>query len=163
MLVKVYERGELLPGRPLAGFWIHAAFESPGTDYEEGRISLDDYVSEYPNAVYYIKVVGDCMEYSGIESEDLIVVDRSLHVRNGDIIVGVLNGMHIIACYIEHEGKRHLVPDNPKYPAHLINEFDDFSIEGVVPHTILNQRKQNHVRVNRLQQFLRIVRKGISA
>lgn len=163
MVVKVYRRGELQPGRPLAGFWIHAAFESPGTDYEEDRISLDKYVSDHPNAVYYVKVEGDCMEYSGIESGDLLVVDKSLNPRNGDIIVGVLNDSYVLACYIEFENKRYLMPDNPKYAPHLINEYDRFTIEGVVPHTILNQRKQNDVRANRLQQLLRIMRTRISA
>ncbi|WP_114937565.1 LexA family protein [Mucilaginibacter endophyticus] len=163
MVVKVYRRGEIGEGRPLAGFWLHAAFESPGTDYEEDRISLDDYVSDYPHAVYYVKVIGDCMEYSGIESHDLLVVDRHLTPVNGDVIVGVLNGNHIIACYIEFEGKWFLMPDNPKYNPHLINEFDQFTIEGVIPHSILNQRRQNSVRVNRLQQLLRILRAGIPA
>lgn len=163
MVVKIYQRGETDAGRPLAGFWIHAAFESPGADYEEDRISLDNYVTDYPHAVYYVKVVGDCMEYSGIESHDLLVVDRSLNARNGDVIIGVLNGMHIIAVYIELEGKKYLVPDNPKYNPHLINEFDNFTIEGVVPHSILNQRRQNDVRANRLQQFLRLLRAGLSA
>ncbi|MBL4675833.1 MAG: hypothetical protein JKY70_06465 [Mucilaginibacter sp.] len=155
--------GEISPGRPLAGFWIHAAFESPGTDYEEDRISLDDYVSEHPNAVYYIKVDGDCLEYSGIESGDLLVVDKSLSPRNGDVIIGVLNDSHILACYIEFENKKYLMPDNPKYAPHLINEYDRFTIEGVIPHTVLNQRRQNPVRVDRLQQLLRLLRTRISA
>ena len=163
MVVKVYRRGELTAGRPLAGFWIHAAFESPGTDYEEDRISLDEYVTDYPHAVYYIRVVGDCMEYSGIESYDLLVVDKSLTATNGDIILGTLNGEHILACYIEFENKRYLMPDNPKYAPHLINEFDVFTVEGVIPHTVLNQRRQNAVRVDRLQQLLRILRTRISA
>jgi DNA polymerase V len=160
-VVKVYERGELT--RPLAGFWIHAAFESPGTDYEQDRISIDDYVSKHPSAAYYIKVVGDCMEYSGIESYDMLVVDRSLTAVNGDIILGTLNDVHVLACYIEFDGKRYLMPDNPKYTPHQINEFDKFTIEGVIPHTLLNQRRQNHVRVNRLQQLLRVMRASLSA
>ncbi|TWR25252.1 LexA family transcriptional regulator [Mucilaginibacter pallidiroseus] len=163
MVIKVYRRGELSASRPLAGFWLHAAFESPGTDYEEDRISLDNYVSKYPAAVYYVKVVGDCMEYSGIESEDLLVVDKSLTPQNGDVIVGVLNDQYILACYVEFEGKMYLMPDNPKYQPHQINEYDRFTIEGVIPHSILNQRRQNSVRVNRLQQLLRIVRARISA
>lgn len=160
-VVKGYSRGKLK--RPLAGFWIHAAFESPGADYEEDRISLDDYVSEHPHAVYYVRVVGDCMEYSGIETDDILVVDKSLTAVNGDVIIGVLNGMHIIACYIEFEGRKYLVPDNPKYEPYKLNDFDEFTLEGVVPHTVLNQRKQNHVRIDRLQQLLRVMRKGLSA
>lgn len=163
MVVKVYRRGELTAGRPLAGFWIHAAFESPGSDYEEGPITLDEYVGKHPKAVYYIRVIGDCMEYSGIESYDMLVVDRSLTAVNGDIIIGTLNGAHILACYIEFDNKIYLMPDNPKYAPHIINEFDVFTIEGVIPHTVLNQRRQNAVRVDRLQQLLRVLRARISA
>jgi DNA polymerase V len=163
MVVKVYKQGELTAGRPLAGFWVHAAFESPGTDHEEDRISLDNYVSQHPNAVYYIKVDGDCLEYSGIESGDLLVVDKSLKPQNGDVIIGVLNDEYVLACYLEFENKKYLMPDNPKYQPHLINEYDRFTIEGVIPHTILNQRRQNHVRVDRLQQLLRVMRTRVSA
>lgn len=163
MVVKVYQRGELSGDRPLAGFWIHAAFESPGTDYEEDRISLDNYVTNHPEAVYYIRVTGGCMEYSGIENDDILVVDKSLIPKNGDVIICVLNGQHIIACNIEFEGKRYLMPDNPAYAPHLVNEFDNFIIEGVVPYTLLDQRKQNNVRINRLQQLLRVMRKSVSA
>ncbi len=163
-IFKPVEPGE---GRPLAGFCIHAGFESPGTDYEEERISLDEYVSKYPTAVYYIKVKGDCMEGSGIFEDDLLVVDRSLNktVQSGDIIVGVLDGEFILAVYVQNNGKQYLVTDNPRkdYPPYEINEFTSFQIEGVVPHSILNQKNRKHVRANRLQQLLRQLRAGVSA
>lgn len=161
MVVRAYKKGELK--RPLAGFWIHAAFESPGADYEEDRISLDEYVSNHPHATFYVRVTGDCMQYSGIETGDLLVVDRSLKPINGDVIVAVLNGQHVLACYIDFNGKKYLMPDNPEYPPHQVNEFDQLSIEGVVPHTILNQRNHNHVRVNRLQQLLCVLRESVPA
>lgn len=148
---------------PLAGWVIHAAFESPGTDYEEDRISLDEYVTNHPEAAFYIRVTGDCMTGSGINDGDLLVVDRSLTPVSGDVIIGVLNGEHIIACYTEHGGKNYLVPDNPAYEPIQIEEFTAFNIEGVVSHTLLNQRRQANVRANRLQQFLRELRKGIPA
>ena len=88
-VVREYEPGELKIA--LAGWVIHAGFESPATDYEENRISLDAYVSNYPNAVIYIKVTGNCMQYSGIEEGDLLIVDRSLSPQSGDVIIGVLN------------------------------------------------------------------------
>jgi len=160
-VVREYEPGELKIA--LAGWVIHAGFESPATDYEENRISLDVYVSNYPSAVFYIKVTGNCMQYSGIEEGDLLIVDRSLSPQSGDVIIGVLNNEHILACYIVEGAKRYLVPDNPTYRPYLINELDVFTFEGVVAHSLLNQRNQNHVRTHRLQQLLRIMRKGISA
>jgi DNA polymerase V len=149
--------------RPLAGWVIHAAFESPGTDYEEDRISLDEYVTRQPEAVFYIRVTGDCMTGSGINDGDLLIVDRSLVPLNGDVIIGVLNGEHIIACYIEVADKRYLVPDNTAYDPVKIEQYTSFTIEGVVPHTLLNQRNQANVRANRLQQFLCELRTGVPA
>ncbi|MET3979762.1 DNA polymerase V [Mucilaginibacter sp. UYP25] len=148
--------------RPLAGWVIHAAFESPATDYEEDRISLDQYVSTHPEAVFYIRVTGDCMIGSGINDGDLLVVDRSIKPLTGDVIIGVLNGEHIITCYVEYNGANYLVPDNPAYEVIKVEEFTTFTIEGVVPHTLLNQRKQAYVRANRLQQLLCKLRTGIS-
>jgi DNA polymerase V len=149
--------------RPLAGWVIHAAFESPATDYEEDRISLDEYVTDYPEAVFYIRVTGNCMIGSGINDGDLLIVDRSLKPLNGDVIIGVLNGEHIIACYIEYNDSKYLVPDNTAYEPIKVHEYTSFTIEGVVPHTLLNQRKQSNVRANRLQQFLRELRKSVPA
>jgi DNA polymerase V len=158
MKVPGYKRftvDRLHPGsRPLAGWVIHAAFESPATDYEEDRISLDAYVSHHPEAVFYIRVTGDCMTGSGINDGDLLIVDRSLSPLKGDIIIGVLNGEHVIACFMECNGRNYLVPDNPFYAPVKIEQYTSLTIEGVVPHTLLNQRNQAHVRANRLQQFL---------
>lgn len=147
---------------PLAGWVIHAAFESPATDYEEDRISLDEYVTRHPEAAFYIRVTGNCMIGSGINDGDLLIVDRSLVPISGDIVIGVLNGEHIIACYLEHTGMKYLVPDNPQYEPVKIEQYTEFNIEGVVPHTLLNQRRQANVRANRLQQFLCELRKSVS-
>lgn len=147
---------------PLAGWVIHAAFESPATDYEEERISLDEFVTRHPEAAFYIKVTGNCMIGSGINDGDLLIVDRSLIPISGDIVIGVLNGDHIIACYLEYNGLKYLVPDNPQYDPVKIEQYTEFNIEGVVPHTLLNQRRQANVRANRLQQFLCELRKSVS-
>jgi DNA polymerase V len=149
--------------RPLAGWVIHAAFESPATDYEEDRISLDEYVSNHSEAVFYIRVNGDCMVGSGINDGDLLVVDKSLKPVSGDVIIGVLNGEHIITCFVEYNGTNYLVCDNPTYEPFKIEEFTSFTIEGVVPHTLLNQRKNTNVRANRLQQFLCELRTSVPA
>ncbi|RZK33216.1 MAG: translesion error-prone DNA polymerase V autoproteolytic subunit [Hymenobacter sp.] len=139
----------------LASGTVHAGFESPAADYEEERINLNEYVSNYPNATFYIKVEGDCMNGSGIYSGDLLVVDRSLAVKEGDIIVAALDGDFVLRIYIKKDSKIILMPDNPNYDPIIISEFMKFEVWGVVPHTILNQIQQRNVRLDRLQQFLR--------
>ncbi|WP_262249743.1 LexA family protein [Parapedobacter soli] len=140
---------------PLFGERIHAGFESPATDYEEERIDLNDYVSSYPEATFYARVIGDCMVGSGIFDGDLLVVNRSLTPSNGDVVVGVLDGDFILRVYLKSGRDEYLMPDNPKYKPIKRTECTQFQIWGVVPHTILNQLNRKHVRADRLQQFLR--------
>jgi DNA polymerase V len=102
------------------------------------------------------------MSGSGIHDGDMLVIDRSLTPEDGDVIVGVLDGDHLIATYVVYEGKKYLVPDNPSYEEKQIHEGSTFTLEGVVPHTILDQRRQRNVRANRLQQLLCERRKGVS-
>lgn len=140
---------------PLFGERIHAGFESPATDYEEERIDLNDYVTDYPEATFYARVIGDCMTWSGIQDGDLLVVNRSMIPANGDVVVGVLDGEFILRVYIKYGRDEYLMPDNPKYRPIKRSESTLFEIWGVVPHTVLNQQRRKHVRIDRLQQLLR--------
>lgn len=155
MDVKLYMRESSGVLIPLFGERIHAGFESPATDYEEERIDLNDYVTSYPEATFYAKVTGDCMSGSGIFEGDLLVVNRSLKPCSGDVVVGVLDGEFILRCYLRVGRSEYLMPDNPKYRPIRRTEETYFEIWGVVPHTILNQQNRRHVRIDRLQQFLR--------
>ena len=157
MDVVIYQRQPSSQLIPLFGERIHAGFESPATDYEEERIDLNDYVTKYPEATFYARVIGNCMTGSGIYEGDLLVVNRSLVPANGDVVVGVLDGEFILRCYIHTGRKEYLMPDNPRYRPIERTEETQFDIWGVVPHTILNQQQRRHVRANRLQQLLRVL------
>lgn len=143
------------PGLPLAGFCVHAAFESPGTDYEEERVCLDDYVTKYRDATYYIRVKGDCMKNSGIHEDDLLVLNKKLRPIQGDVILGIIENDFVIGTFLEFNRRTYLAPDNPDYSPRWLNDFTGFQLEGVVSHTILDLRRQNYVRAYRLQQLLR--------
>ena len=94
------------------------------------------------------------MTGSGIFPNDLLVVDRSLKVTNGDVVVGVMNGDFILRTYFKKGLDEYLMPDNPKFSAIKRTQETEFTIWGVVPHTVLNQRKRKNVRIDRLQQLL---------
>src|SRR5690554_3226694 len=153
--VRVYKRGAGRFLLPLAGERIHAGFESPATDYEEDRIDLNDYVTDYPEATFYARVSGDCMTGSGIHDGDLLVVNRSMRPSNGDVVVGVLDGEFILRVYFSEKGQIYLLADNPDYQPIQITPETAFQVWGVVPHTVLDQNKRRHVRLDRLQQLLR--------
>ena len=151
----LYKRGEARNLIPLFCEKVHAGFESPAADYEEAKIDLNDYVSKYPEATFFAKVEGDCMIGSGIFPDDMLVVDRSLDEQNGDVVVGELNGEFVLRSYFRDGDRVFLMPDNAYYKPIELNETTTFSIWGVVPHTIYNQRRRNSARINRFEQFLR--------
>ncbi|SEK24672.1 LexA family protein [Parapedobacter koreensis] len=155
MDVVLYKRGRSRSLIPLFGERIHAGFESPATDYEEEKIDLNDYVTSYPEATFYAKVTGDCMEGSGIHDGDLLVVNRSLTPANGDVVVGVMDGDFILRAYLMHRNVEYLMPDNPAYRPIKRTETTQFTVWGVVQHTIHNQHRRKDVRADRLQQLLR--------
>ena len=140
---------------PLFAEKIHAGFESPAADYEEARIDLNDYVTKYPEATFFARVTGECMVGSGIFPDDLLVVDKSLTASSGDIVVGIIDNEFILRSYFKKGQKEYLMPDNDYFKPIERNDTTHFEIWGVVPHSILDQRRRNSARINRFEQLLR--------
>ena len=82
------------------------------------------------------------MEDGGIGDNDLLVVDKSLDVKHGDIVVAVLNGEFVVKRYLIINKTIHLRAENKSqnYPTIIINEEMDFEIWGIVTHTIHKNR-----------------------
>lgn len=81
---------------------------------------------------------------AGINEDDIVVVDRSLEPRKGDIVVGFINGDFTIKYFDDShkaDGYVELVPANKKYPHIKVTENDQFNLWGVVQYTIKNWHK----------------------
>lgn len=153
--LKLFERGEAENLIPLYAEAIHAGFESPAADYEEEKIDLNAYVSKYPAATFFARVTGECMVGSGIFPDDLLVVDRSLQPNSGDIVVGIIDNEFILRSYFKKGNKEYLMPDNKYFKPIERTETTQFEIWGVVPHSVLDQRRRNSSRINRFEQIIR--------
>ena len=116
------------------------------------KIDLNSYIAKYPNAVHYAKVVGECMISSGIFPGDLLMVDRSLTPDVGDIVVVLLNGEYLLRGYFKKENKEYLIADNPYHHTIQLKDVASYEIWGVVPLSVLNQRRRNNTRINRFEK-----------
>ncbi|MCD0489677.1 translesion error-prone DNA polymerase V autoproteolytic subunit [Pedobacter sp. MC2016-14] len=153
--ILMYQRSESNLLIPLVSTKIHAGFESPAADYEEEPIVLDAYLSKNPEAMFFARVAGDCMIGSGIFPNDLLAVDKSLNPTSGDVVVGIINNEFILRSYFCHEGKEYLMPDSNYYKPIERNSETEFQIWGVVPHTVLDQRRRKSERISRFEKRLR--------
>ncbi len=73
-------------------------FESPASDYRQLPLSLDELLVEHPSATFIGKASGESMQGVGIFDGDILVVDRHVTARDGDVIVANLNGKLSVSC-----------------------------------------------------------------
>ncbi|KAA3435993.1 LexA family protein [Rufibacter hautae] len=117
---------------PLFGSYVKAGFPSPAEDYAEERISLLKFLSGNPTATFYVLLDGDSMIDFHLFEGDLLVVDRSLEVRSGDIILANLDNEFTVKMLEISEFGVRLVPGNKKYAPITINDNLELLVWGVV-------------------------------
>ena len=123
---------------------LKAGFPSPAEDYSHETLDFNRDLIRNPEATFYGKVEGDSMIEAGICNNDIAVIDRSLEPRDGDVVVGYLNGEFTIK-YLDLRHKKdgyiELRPANKDFKPIRIDEVDDFEVWGVVVWTIKSWRK----------------------
>ena len=109
---------------------VAAGFPSPATDYCESRLDLNELCVKHPAATYFVRAQGDSMIDAGIFPGDVLVVDRSLTAKHGDIVIAALNG-ELTVKKLETKPALRLVPMNSKHSPVEIPEDTDIEIFGV--------------------------------
>ncbi|MFS1422820.1 LexA family protein [Shewanella sp. 10N.286.48.B5] len=120
-------------------------FESPAAEYRQLPLSLDELLIEHPSATFIGQASGDSMEKIGIFDKDILIVDRHVSVENHDVIVANYNGNFV--CKLIDTQRRLLLSANDLHQSVTIQEYDNFSVEGVVIRSIRCHR-QSPILVN---------------
>tara|TARA_B100000676_G_scaffold113760_2_gene113383 strand:- start:837 stop:1283 length:447 start_codon:yes stop_codon:yes gene_type:complete len=121
---------------------ISAGFPSPAEDYLDVDLNLHRYLVKNPASTFFIVAKGHSMEKAGIGNDDLLVVDKSLKVKNNDIVIAVVNGEFTVKRYIDLDEKICLRAETEisDYPDIEISDSVDFEIWGIVTYTIHSNR-----------------------
>lgn len=130
------------PQLPLIEFRVPAGFPSPAMDYIEERIDLAKQLAPHPLSTFYCYSEGDSMIDACIPPNSILVVDKSLTARSGDIVVAYINGGYTVK-YIKFEnGKCFLIPSNKKkkYPITEVSEEMEMIIWGVVTNVVIDTK-----------------------
>ncbi len=90
----------------------------------------------HPLATFYIRVIGDSMEPL-IQSGALIVVDRMLETKDGDIVIARIGAeLCVKRLRIKDDGAVWLHSENDNYRPIAISEDSEFEVWGRVRHAI---------------------------
>jgi DNA polymerase V len=114
---------------------VKAGFPSPAQDYVEKTLDLNDLCIKHPSATYFVRCDGDSMIDAGIHQDDVLVVDRALNAKHGDIIIASLSGSFTVKR-LETQPILQLVAMNPTYPDISFEPHEELEIFGVVTFVI---------------------------
>jgi DNA polymerase V len=117
---------------------ISAGWPSPADDFLDQSLDLHEHLIPKPAATFLARAQGDSMQGNGIFDGDLLIIDRSIKPRHGDVVVAAIDGE--FTCKILDLHGRQLNSANPSYPSIPFANVGELIIEGVVTHSIRNHR-----------------------
>ncbi|WP_288224673.1 LexA family transcriptional regulator [uncultured Prochlorococcus sp.] len=121
---------------PLLNDSVSAGFPSPADDYTEENIDLNEHLISNPFSTFFLRVKGESMINAGIKDKDLIIVDKSLIAKPGDIVIAMIDGEFTIKRLSIKNDELYLKAENHNYPDFSFKDHIDVQIWGVVIYSI---------------------------
>ena len=121
---------------PLLNDSVSAGFPSPADDYTEENIDLNEHLISNPFSTFFLRVKGESMINAGIRDKDLIIVDKSLIAKPGDIVIAMIDGEFTIKRLSIKNDELYLKAENHNYPDFSFKNHIDVQIWGVVIYSI---------------------------
>ena len=121
---------------PLLTDSVSAGFPSPADDYTEENIDLNEHLISNPFSTFFLRVKGDSMINAGIKDKDLIIVDKSLIAKPGNIVIAMIDGEFTIKRLSIKNDELYLKAENNNYPDFRFKNHIDVQIWGVVIYSI---------------------------
>ncbi len=115
---------------------ISAGFPSPAQDFIDVSIDLNKEFIKNPSSTFFGRVNGDSMKDLGIDSGDLLIIDKSLEPTNGRVAVCFIDGEFTMKKIKIEKNYCWLIPANKKYKPIKVTADNEFIVWGIVIHVI---------------------------
>lgn len=127
-------------GRSLALPWVEgsvpAGFPSPAADFAVKRQDLNELLITHPHATFFWRVSGHSMVDFGIFDGDILVCNRALQARHGDIVIAEVDGDFTVKQFCRVRGTVQLRAGNKTFAPIIFKDGQTLAICGVVTATI---------------------------
>lgn len=129
-----------LPGPRIPVAWVDgtvpAGFPSPAADFAVKRHDLNELLITHPAATFMWQARGLSMIDLGIADGNILVVNRALSPKHGDIVVAEIDGDFTVKQFWRRSGIVQLRAGNATFPPILFKDGQTMTICGVVTATI---------------------------
>jgi len=120
----------------MAGSAVKAGFPSPADDFVEQKIDLNVHLIQHPAATFFARVKGQSMVCAGIDEGDLLVVDRAVEPKSGNIAVCFVDGEFTIKRIKVDNECCYLVAECDGFQPIRVDSSNEFVVWGVVTYVI---------------------------
>jgi repressor LexA len=111
----------------------------------EGHVSLDTHSANVSKnqGTFALRVRGDSMIGAHILDGDIVILEQSKEVHNGDIVAALIDGETTLKRYVVDRGRPYLKAENSRYP-NLI-PARELKIQGVMVSLVRkHERRKKH-------------------
>ena len=111
----------------------------------EGHVSLDTHSANVSknHGTFALRVRGDSMIGAHILDGDIVILEQSKEVHNGDIVAALIDGETTLKRYVVDHGRPYLKAENSRYP-NLI-PARELKIQGVMVSLVRkHERRKKH-------------------
>ena len=134
--VKSFLAGGAAYNIPLYEGTVSAGTPFGVSDHVDKKLDLNEHLIKTPSATFFVRAAGKSMINAGIDDGDLLVVDRSLDVKNGKIVIAAVNGELTVKRYQRFGDRVTLIAENDDIPNIELTEGEELGIWGVVTNII---------------------------
>ncbi|MEA9392659.1 translesion error-prone DNA polymerase V autoproteolytic subunit [Acerihabitans sp. TG2] len=104
-----------------------AGFPSPAQDYIEAELDLNDYCISRKHATFFVRAIGNSMTDIGLNSGDLMVVDKAEQAQHGDIVIAEIDGEFTVKRLLLNP-RPALQAMNPAFPTLYPEQLQIFGV-----------------------------------
>lgn len=124
---------------PVALEAVEAGFPAPNGGYVDGSLDVNEFLVAHPGSTFIYCVNGHSMEDAGILPGDYVLVDTTVPVQDGDIVVASIDNEYTIK-ELHLKPHPHFVARSKDYPDIEPDELSEVRIVGTVTGVVRRYR-----------------------
>lgn len=111
---------------------VSAGYGSLAEEEIVETIDLEQWLLNAKGETYMLEVDGDSMKDAGIMDGDTVLVEKTTNLKDGDIVVALLNDGYTIKYLSKKGNSMHLIPANISYKPIYPDEDNQIQLVGKV-------------------------------
>lgn len=115
---------------------VAIGFGSPADDSGVTRLELNDLLIKHSQATFLMRVAGDAMREAGIDSGDLVLVDRAVTPAHGHVVIAVVDDEFVCRRLFKQGNDIRLQATDPARLDIVPGEGQELQVWGVVTNAI---------------------------